>query len=96
MNVKKKLIVVLTAITLSLTGCGDSSHQKDKPNNDTLFDQFVIIEHSEYGLSSGNWHDFYTVYDKDTKVMYYFAEGYNRAMMSPIYNSDGTVMIWEE
>lgn len=96
MNIKKKLIIVLMVITLSLTGCGESSHQKDKSNNNTLFDQFVIVKDTEYDAMNDEWYDFYIVYDKDTKVMYYFANGFRRAMMSPIYNSDGTVKIWED
>lgn len=34
-------------------------------------------------------------YDYDTKVMYYIWDGYNKIGISPIYNSDGSVMIYE-
>lgn len=95
---KKKLIVLLTLVALSLTACGNSWYQKEEEsrNKSVLFDQFIVVKDNEYSLTKGAWHDFYIVYDKDTKVMYYFAAGDRRAMMSPIYNSDGTVRIWED
>jgi len=93
---KKMFVVLLAVLTLSLTACGGRSpYQKGEIINDTIFDQFVIVKDNKYDVAKGNWYDFYIVYDKDTKVMYYLASGFNRAMMSPIYNSDGTVKIWD-
>lgn len=92
---KRIFVALLTVLILSLTACGRSAYQKDELINNTLFNQFVIVKHDEYNTMTCDWHDFYIIYDKDTKVMYYLANGFNRAMMSPIYNSDGTVKIWD-
>ena len=83
-----KKIIILVLLTLMLTGCETTIY---KTNNEVYWDKFIEIEerhHIEYGYLR-------IVYDKDTKVMYYLIKDtYSRAM-SPIYNADGTVMVYE-
>jgi hypothetical protein len=93
---KRKTIALISIIGVLLTACGGARSYQTESTNDVLFDQFVVVEDREYNVIRDNWYDFYIVYDKDTKVMYYFANGYDRAMLSPVYNSDGTVKVWEE
>ena len=38
----------------------------------------------------------YIVYDKDTKVMYYIIINSYKCGITPIYNTDGTIKIYEE
>jgi hypothetical protein len=54
--------------------------------NSILWDKFIVLE-KYYNEGHGA---FYIVYDKDTKVEYYFFYG-----LCPIYNADGTVRIYE-
>jgi hypothetical protein len=60
----------------------------------TKFSQFVVIEEKD-NVSDGL---LCTVYDKDTKVMYYIisiSSSY-KCGITPIYNTDGTIKIYEE
>ena len=74
-------------ITLMLTGCKTKTY---KTNNEVYWDKFTVIEerhNSAYGRLK-------IVYDKDTRVMYYLiVDTYSRSI-SPIYNADGTVMVY--
>lgn len=83
-----KKIIILALIALMLTGCKTTVY---KTNNKIYWDKFIVIEEChniEYGRLK-------IIYDKDTKVMYYYImEGSSRAI-SPIYNADGTVMVYE-
>lgn len=37
------------------------------------------------------------VYDNDTKVMYHMSNGsYNKGSITPLFNADGTLRVWEE
>lgn len=40
----------------------------------------------------------YTIlYDKETKVMYHMSTGfYNYGNLTPLYNADGTLRVWED
>lgn len=37
------------------------------------------------------------LYDRETKVIYHMSTGfYNNENLTPIYNADGTLRVWEE
>lgn len=37
------------------------------------------------------------LYDKETKVVYHMSTGvYNNGNLTPLYNADGTLRVWEE
>lgn len=37
------------------------------------------------------------LYDRETKVIYHMSTGfYNNGNLTPIYNADGTLRVWEE
>lgn len=37
------------------------------------------------------------LYDRETKVMYHMSAGfYNNGNLTPLYNADGTLRVWEE
>ena len=83
-----KKIIILVLITLMLTGCKTKTY---KTNNEIYWDKFIVIEERnniEYGRLK-------IVYDKDTKVMYYFITSTYSRTITPIYNADGTVMVYE-
>lgn len=80
---KKFLIVGLLSVFL-LTGCGY------KEGEEILNDDFVMIERK------GDDHfSTYKVYDKETKVIYLYVVNYNAAGITPLYNADGTLQIYE-
>ncbi len=86
----KKLLIVVMVLALTLTGCGIRKISYDNGEKVKL-DKFIVIEKLD---SMGNGM-LYIMYDKDTKVEYYYLIEYNRAAMSPIYNTDGSVKVYE-
>lgn len=87
---KKILTLVITLLVLfSLTGCKTTI---DTDNHKTFYDKFVVIE-SRYNPDYGT---LYTVYDKDTMVMYYYIDSLYNHNLCPVYDSDGNIMIYSE
>ena len=83
---KKFLITVMViALSLALTGCEVKNGEK------VYFDRFVVLEE----LNDPHYEPMYVVYDKETNVEYYYWISYQRTVMSPIYNADGTVKVYE-
>ena len=72
-----------------LTGC---ETEVDTDSHQVLFDKFIVIEtrtNTDYGT-------LYTVYDKDTMVMYYFTHCDRSRSLCPVYDENGNVMIYPE
>ena len=82
----KKFIITLLVSVMLLTGCGTTYSY--------YLDKFVNVE-TRCGDFDGCNVALHIVYDYDTKVMYYIWDGYNKIGISPIYNADGSVMIYE-
>lgn len=95
MKIKRMLILFLTIISFGvlLSGCSSGTdHGKDADANikyihDEYFDAEVIKD-----LGGGCL----IVRDKNTDVLYLVVGGYGAAMITPIYNSDGTVKLYGE
>lgn len=93
---KKPILVLTTALVcgMMLVGCKTTTVKEDVDNSvyQNLFDKFVVVEersNAQYGYLT-------IMYDKDTKVMYYMMTTGSRCGLTPIYNSDGSVMTYEE
>lgn len=95
----KKLICLLLTVfmIMSLSSCG-VTEDVDNPIT-TGNSQFVrvskvdtstMFDHLNGGICE------YIIYDKRTKVMYVCFIGNYRITMSPLYNADGTLMIYDE
>ena len=77
----KKLLVVLACIVVLLVGCGAGYTNKEET--------FYTVVYSN--------NSYLVVYDNYTKVMYHMNIGsYNRGNITPLYNADGTLRVWEE
>ena len=88
---KKRFIILCLVCTFlfGLTGC---ETEIDTDSHQVIFDKFVVIEtrrNEEYGT-------LYTVYDKDTMVMYYFTHCDRSRSLCPVYDENGNVMIYPE
>ena len=92
----KKLILVLATTVvcgMMLTGCKTMvSKDVDYAYYQNAFNEFVVVEEKISGLHGS----LEIIYDKDTKVMYYMIVDGRRCGLTPIYNSDGSVKIYEE
>ena len=82
---KKKILAVTLVLTLcfGMTGCG------------SVVWQTMVIPISKMRIISIQNNSIYVLYDKNTKVMYLCVEGYNMMGITPIYNSDGTVKLYD-
>ena len=79
---KRALIVILLAVIL--TGCGSRYASAEEVLKS---ERFVRVEKAS---------NYFIAYDKHTKVMYYVSTTvYNTGCLCPLYNADGTLMLWE-
>ncbi len=85
----KKFLIVVMVLALALTGC-ETTRKSYEDGEKTFFDKFVVLEERHEGSA---W--LYTMYDKETKVEYFYEISYQREAMCPIYNADGTVKVYE-
>lgn len=83
-------LTVLFALPTILTACSNVTSSYNP--GDDIYEQFIIVD-SVYDFNFGY---LYTVYDKDTKVMYYVMSSGYKGGISPIYEADGTVKIYQE
>lgn len=87
---KKKILAVVLGLTLcfGMTGCG--THIKYGNSNFSNVDNKYMKMHEIYDKNNG-----VVAYDENTKVMYLCIYGYNSMAITPIYNSDGTVKLYD-
>jgi hypothetical protein len=90
---KKILCLLLTiCLILTLVGCGDS-YSEATYKGDEMFANgyFTIIK--EWGSTSDTIYRL--MYANDTKVIYFYMNsGYGKDI-TPMYNADGTLQIYE-
>lgn len=91
----KKLLILLITILLLFTsvGCESTTYEEARSSNDMEFfgEYFTLLY--EWGSPSEGW--YYVMYANDTGVKYmYFHRGY-RGGITPLYNADGTLQIYE-
>ena len=90
----KKIIIeyivpfIISVIIVLGILCGLYFGSKYNPHPKKIWDQYVTIEERN---DAG--HKLFITYDKETKVMYTITG--NRKSICPIYNSDGSVKIYD-
>lgn len=92
----KKIIVLLVVciLGLSLVSCSDRmSYEEARTEHEDVFNgYFTLIK--EWRSDTGAYYRI--VYANDTGVMYFvFSSGYQGGM-TPLYNADGTLQIYDE
>lgn len=91
---KNKLIalLIICLLLLSLVGCSKSYQESTKPKNDYMGEgYFTTVE--EWG--GGANYNYSIVYANDTKVMYFIVMGGSAFGITPLYNADGTLQIYD-
>lgn len=83
------LVLVLVAVIWLLVAMALPKKAKDSSDKE-FYGRFVAVE--EYSNAVDG---LFIVYDKETKVMYYFIREYQQMSLSPMYNSDGTIKLWQ-
>ena len=88
---KKKILTVALGLTfcLGMTGCakGDIEPESSIPGNKYI-DLVTIYRDNDNNTE--------VAYDKNTKVMYFVKWSDYQFGITPIYNSDGTVKLYDE
>ncbi len=81
----KRILTILISciLLLSLVGCSDDGSRYDIGSS--YMGYFTVIDSTPYGC---------TVYANDTKVVYFFAYSDWGGGMTPLYNADGTLQIY--
>ena len=89
---KKKIatIIVALSICVGITGC--SGKVRDGNRNFTYVENEYIHLITVWDRGDGN----VIAYDEDTKVLYLCVYGYSTMGITPIYNSDGSLKLYEE
>lgn len=90
---KKKILVLLSTLIIvgSVTGCGGEIQDPEfnvKNIHSYYFDVEVV---EELANNTG-----FICRDKNTDVLYVAINGYSSALMTPIFESDGTPKLYEE
>lgn len=92
-HMKKRIlaIVLCAALCFGVTGCS-ADHLIDGENNFSQIDNEYMKMHKLYDENDGC----IIAYDEYTKVMYLCTYGNSAMAITPIYNSDGTIKLYDE
>lgn len=87
---KKKILAVALGLTLcfGMTGCTKGDIE---PENSALGNKYIDL----VTIYKDGRHNTEVLYDKNTKVMYFLKQGGYHFGITPIYNSDGTVKLYD-
>lgn len=92
---KKQLLSVALAVVMAvcLVGCGTTYQEATGQTESNTSDDFG----NGYFTVITEWGSYQIVYANDTKVKYLiFDSGMYRFGITPLYNADGTLQIYEE
>ena len=90
---KKKILLLTTSVILSmgLMGCASNSASNSLR---CLVNDFTVVEEKENNSFLGARSQI--IYDNETKVEYLIIYDSYRCGITPIYNTDGTVKVYQE
>ena len=95
MKVKRRVLALALVIIIAmlfLVGCYATTYQNAKNVNGEEFVGGYFTKVKEWGVDN----QFKIVYANDTKVMYYIDINPHGSGITPLYNADGTLQIYEE
>lgn len=94
---KKKIALFIISITMvfCLSGCYSDSPTVETFEDNYGNDYFITIEDCGFYSMNGYSSPMYMVYAKDTHVKYMIVIGHYRTAITPLYNADGTLQIYE-
>ena len=87
---KKKILAVILGLTLcfGMTGCTKGDIE---PESSRLANKYIDL----VTIYKDDNHNTKVLYDKNTKVMYFVKWSGYQFGITPIYNSDGTVKLYD-
>lgn len=93
MKKKIALILILCIVATLLCGCSSTSYNEAKTSDTYVFSSgyFTILK-EWYADDMGYCK---ILYANDTHVMYFYFDGAYTSGITPLYNADGTLQIYE-
>ena len=96
---KKRILIVALGVVIAvcLAGCGTTYQEatgQTESNSSSDFGNGYFTTISEWG--DGSYGTYRIVYANDTKVKYFVVCSYYKLGITPLYNADGTLQIYEE
>lgn len=95
---KKRILSVALAVVMvvCLVGCGTTYQEATGQTESNASDDFGNGYFTEITSWSDINYDYKIVYANDTKVKYICVDGCRSFGITPLYNADGTLQIYEE
>ena len=94
MKKKIALVLVLCITTAMLCGCSKVSYEDASSEIRIDFSNGYFIPIKEWGTDMDSYYQ-QLVYANDSKVMYYIIKTSKGIGITPLYNADGTLQIYE-
>lgn len=93
MKKKIALFLILCIMVMALCGCSSITTYEEahSVNNHQFFGNYFTLIRT---WNDGN-NDYSILYANDTGVKYFLIDGYRSYALTPLYNADGTLQIWE-
>lgn len=90
----KKILAIIAAglICVSAAGCGTTYQEAVNRSEKGNFGNGYFTELTKWSDSGYNYR---IVYDNTTKVKYFLISGYYKFGITPLYNADGTLQIYD-
>ena len=94
---KKKILVIIMAAMMAATmvsiiGCTSYQESVDISQENDLFCNGYFTAINKWN----DWHsNYYIVYAHDTKVKYFITYNGNKFGITPLYNADGTLQVYD-
>ena len=90
---RKQLLTAIILLCITLTACGTSYQEA---NNNAVTD---YVFGNGYFTQISAWNDsrcnYYILYANDTKVKYFVERDAYRCAITPLYNADGSLQVYE-
>ena len=86
------LVLIIILMATMLCGCSSIPYDEAKTSNTYAFSNGYFTVIKEWGKL--HFYE-YIVYAKDTRVMYYVFRASYGSGITPLYNADGTLQIYE-
>lgn len=87
-----KKILLISMIGLLLSGCGTNYEDAEVKSEPIAGEYFTLIKEWD-DINSGSYH---LVYANDTKVKYLIWTASYKGSITPLYNADGSLQVYDE
>ena len=88
---KKKILLIAIAAIIMMTMATGCRQIQEEANSEQWFgEEFIVLKEN-----TSEWGHVYTLCDKQTKVVYYLFANFDGQTITPAYNADGTIRVYD-